>query len=270
MGKKDPDDMTFLAHLDAFRKHLIRSVVAVLFFSVLAFIFKGFVFDEIIFAPRESSFFTNRAFCKLAEIFDISSLCINQKPIALLNVDLGGLFNMHILVSIVTGFILAFPYIIYEFWKFIKPALQTNEKKHSAGVIIYTSILFIMGVLFGYYLIVPLTLEFLGNYQLSDQILNQINIKSYISSVTTVCLSTGLIFEFPIIVYFLSKIGILTPTFLKKYRRHSIVVIFIIAAIITPPDIMSQIMVALPIIFLYEISIKISANVIKRKTRKQL
>lgn len=257
--------MTFLEHLDAFRKHLVRSVIAILVLSIVAFVFKDILFNEIIFAPRDKTFFTNRVFCRLADILSIQPLCINQKPISLLNVDLAGQFSVHIMVSIVAGIIMAFPYLIFELWRFAKPALKPKERRYSNGMVFYVSLLFTLGVVFGYFLIVPLTLEFLGTYQISEQVVNQINIKSYISSVTTVCLATGLVFELPILVYFLSKIGMLTPEFLRKYRRHSIVVIFILSGVITPPDILSQVLVAFPILFLYEISIKISKRVNRKK-----
>lgn len=262
---KDSNNMTFFEHLEAFRKHLIRSAVVVLFFAILAFIFKDIIFDKIIFAPRESSFFTNRVFCFFSEKFGIEALCINKTPINLLNIELGGQFSMHITVSIFAGIILAFPFIVFEFWKFLSPALKQNEKKYSFKLVFFTSLLFVFGILFGYYLIIPLTLEFFGSYQISSQIINNINVTSYVSSLTMICLSAGIVFELPILIYFLSKIGIVSPSFLRKYRKHSIVVIFVISAIITPPDIFSQVLVSLPLILLYEISIVISRIVYSRK-----
>jgi len=259
--------MTFFEHLEAFRKHLIRSALAVLVFAILAFIYKDIIFDEIIFAPRESSFLTNRLFCLFAEKYNLPDLCINKNPISLLNIDLGGQFTIHITVSIFAGVILAFPFIVFEFWKFIRPALKPSEQKYSFKMVFFTSFLFVLGVMFGYYLIIPLSLEFFGNYEVSSQIANNINVNSYISSLTTISLSSGILFELPIFIYFLSKIGIVTAEFLKKYRRHAIVIIFILAAIITPPDIFSQTMVALPLLILYEVSIVISKVVWKNKNK---
>jgi sec-independent protein translocase protein TatC len=262
---KDSNNMTFFEHLEAFRTHLFRSAVAVTFFGIIAFIFKDFIFDKIIFAPRESSFFTNKVFYYFSQKYNLPELCINKTPIKLINLDLGGQFSMHITVSIFAGIILAFPFIIFEFWKFIRPALKPSERKYSVKLVFFTSILFLFGVLFGYYLIIPLSLDFFGTYEVSSQIENTFNVSTYISTLTMISLSSGIIFELPIIMYFLSKIGMVTPDFLRKYRRHSIVIIFIVAAIITPPDIFSQIMVSIPLIFLYEFSIVISKSVWKRK-----
>ena len=173
---------------------------------------------------------------------------------------MSGQFSTHIVSSLVAGFILAFPYVFWEMWQFIKPALHQGEQKHTRGVVFYTSFLFMLGVLFGYYMVAPLSVQFLGNYQVSAQVANQINLNSFISTVTTVCLANGIIFQLPIVVYFFSKLGIVTPNFLRTYRKHALVVVLIISAIITPPDITSQVMVSFPLLILYEISIKISAR----------
>jgi sec-independent protein translocase protein TatC len=174
---------------------------------------------------------------------------------------MAGQFSTHIMVSIVAGFIVAFPYVFWEIWRFIKPALHSNEKKHARGAVFFSSLLFLTGVLFGYFVIVPLSVHFLGNYSVSEQVLNQINLGSYISTVTSVVLAAGIIFELPVIIFFLSKAGLVTPSFLRKYRKHAIVLILILAAIITPPDVFSQILVSLPLILLYEIGILISKRI---------
>ncbi|OFX23481.1 MAG: twin arginine-targeting protein translocase TatC [Bacteroidetes bacterium GWA2_31_9] len=268
MAKEAGKDLTFLEHLDIFRKHLMRSAFAIVFFAVIAFIFKEFIFDNIIFAPREPWFPTNRFFCYLGKLLDMNSMCINQTKFTLMNVELGGQFSTHLMVSIISGVIISFPFILWQFWLFIKPALKENEIRYSRGVIYFASVLFFMGVLFGYYLIIPLTIEFFGSYYISGEVINQINISSFISSVTTVSLWSGIVFELPIVVYFLSKIGLITPSFLKKYRKHAIVVLFIIAAVITPPDVFSQLLVVGPLILLYEFSIIISKRVMKNKALK--
>jgi sec-independent protein translocase protein TatC len=174
---------------------------------------------------------------------------------------MAGQFSTHIMVSLIAGLIVAFPYIFWEIWSFIKPALHSNEKGHARGAVFFSSMLFLIGVLFGYYVIVPLSVHFLGGYSVSNQVVNQINLSSYISTFSSVVLASGVIFELPVIIYFLSKVGLITPVFLKKYRKHAIVVILIIAAVITPPDVFSQILVSLPLIMLYEISIIISRKV---------
>lgn len=263
--KEEGKDLTFLEHLDVFRKHLMRSALAIVLGAVLSFIFKKFIFDNVIFAPREPWFPTNRFFCYLGRVLDIDSMCINQTKFTLMNVELGGQFSTHLMVSIITGVIVAFPFILWQFWLFIKPALKENEIRYSRGVIFIASILFFLGVLFGYYLIIPLTIEFFGSYFISGEVINQINISSFISSVTTVSLWSGIVFELPILVYFFTKIGLITPAFLKKYRKHAIVGLFIIAAIITPPDVFSQLLVVGPLILLYEFSIMISKRVIRKK-----
>ncbi|WP_372753798.1 twin-arginine translocase subunit TatC [Labilibaculum sp.] len=257
--------MSFLEHLEELRWHLMRSVIAVMIFAIAAFIFYDFIFNVLILAPKNPDFFTNRMFFKLSEFTGVESLKINTQPFQIININMAGQFATHISVSLVIGVIASFPYIFYEFWSFLKPALYDNEKKHARGSIFYTSFLFGLGVLFGYYIITPLSVHFLGSYHISDQILNQINLTSYISSITSIVLAGGVIFELPVLIFFLSKIGLVSPEFLKKYRKHSVVLILILSAIITPPDIFSQILVCLPLMLLYEIGIRISKKVQKNQ-----
>ena len=259
--KNNQSEMGFLDHLEVLRWHLIRSFVAIILLAIVAFVFSDFVFNTVILAPKTPEFFTNYMLCKFGNYIDVKTLCINSKPFQIINIKMAGQFSTHIMVSLVAGFIVAFPYVFWEIWSFIRPALHTSEKRHAGGAVFFSSLLFILGVLFGYYIIVPLSVHFLGGYNVSDQVLNQINLGSYISTVTTVVLAAGIIFELPIIIYFLSKAGLVTPQFLKKYRRHSLVVILILSAIITPPDIFSQVLVALPLLILYEIGISISKKI---------
>lgn len=267
MSKKN--DMNFLGHLEELRWHIIRSIIAILIFAIAAFIFKEFIFDKVILAPRTPNFPTNKLLKKIADYLNTPALAINQEPLDLINIKMAGQFAMHITVSIVTGIILAFPYIFNEFWRFIKPALYRSERKYARGSIFYTSFLFAVGILFGYYIISPLSVNFLGTYHTSEQVDNQINLGSYISLVTSVVLSSGIVFELPVLIYFLSKIGLVDATFLKKYRRHSIVLILILSAIITPPDAFSLILVCLPLILLYEVGIIISSKVVKNKLKEE-
>jgi len=264
MSKKS-DSMSFLEHLDVLRGHLIRSALSIFVFAIVAFFLKDFIFNTILLAPKNSDFLTNKLFCALGRLMNTERLCINTKPLEIINIELAGQFRTHLMISFISGLILAFPYILYEFWKFIEPALKPNEKHYSNGMVFYSSLLFLSGVAFGYFLIVPLTINFLGGYEISYQVENQINVRSYISTVTTLGLSTGIVFELPIIIYFLSKVGIVTPEILKKYRKHSLVVFVLLAGIITPPDVISQILVALPMYVLFEISILISARVTKKR-----
>ena len=258
----EPQEQSFLDHLEILRWHLIRSAIAVTVCMVFAFIHPRVLFDKIIFAAKDPDFPTYKALCWISEILDLGDVfCIMEMPFTLMNINMSGQFSTHIISSLVAGFIVAFPYVFWEVWRFIRPALHQGEQKHARGVVFYTSFLFILGVLFGYYMVAPLSVQFLGNYQVSAQVANQINLNSFISTVTTVCLANGIIFQLPVVVYFLSKLGIITPDFLRTYRKHALVLVLIISAIITPPDIMSQIMVSFPLLILYEISIKISERI---------
>ncbi|MDX9904238.1 MAG: twin-arginine translocase subunit TatC [Bacteroidales bacterium] len=264
-NKKPEGEMTFLQHLEELRWHIIKSLGAIVAGAVVAFIFKDFLFDRVILAPNNPGFITNRLLCRLADAVNAPVLCINQDPVDLINIKLSGQFTTHLNISIVAGLIMAFPYIFWEFWSFFKPALYEKERKYARGAVSMASLLFLTGILFGYFIITPLSINFLGSYRVSDLVDNQINITSYIGSVTSVALSAGIIFELPIVVFFLARIGVVTPEFMRKYRRHSIVVVLILAAVITPPDVFSLILVVIPLILLYEVSIFIAARVIRKR-----
>jgi sec-independent protein translocase protein TatC len=270
MARKVSGEMSFLQHLEELRWHLIRSFSAIIILAVVAFIYKDIIFDGILIAPKSPNFWTNRMFAHFAEIMHSPSLRINDKPFELISIAMSGQFSTHIWISVMSGLILAFPYIIYEFWKFISPALYEKERRYAKYAVFAISALFFLGVLFGYYLIVPLSIHFLGSYQISESVKNTINLTSYFSTIASVTLASGLIFELPVIVFFLSKIGLVSPKFLRTYRRHAIIVILIVAAIITPPDIFSQILVTIPLIILYEVSILISAAIYRQKEKESL
>jgi len=262
--KTPKEEMSFLEHLEELRWHIIRAFLAIVIFSVIAFIEKDIIFDEIIFSPKRPDFWTNRMFGLLADFLGMDSVRINTKEFQLISINMSGQFMTHFWTSVIVGLIIASPYVIYEIWRFVKPALYEKERKYSTGAVFYMSVLFILGVLFGYYLIVPLSVHFLGSYSISASVDNQINILSYINTVTSITLASGIIFELPVVVYVLSKVGILSPDMMTKYRRHAYVVLLIISAIITPPDVFSQIMVCIPLVFLYEIGIIISKRVSKK------
>ncbi len=268
--KDQKEGMSFWSHLEELRGHLIRSAVAVFLLAIGAFIAKDIIFDYVILAPKEPYFITNRAFCYLAEMLSVPALCINQKPVQIINIELAGQFKTHIIVSLIVGIIVAFPFILWEFWKFIKPALHPREKANSRGAVFVTSFLFIAGVCFSYFLIAPLTINFLGSYQVSTMVANQIALRSYITTVTMVTFATGLVFELPVIVYFLSRVGLLTPEFMKKNRKTAFILIIALSAIITPPDIFSQVLVGIPLYVLYEISIGISKRVKKQREEDEI
>jgi sec-independent protein translocase protein TatC len=268
MAEESTKEMTFLDHLEALRWHLVRSIFAIVVISIAAFIFKDIIFDTIILAPKTPEFFTNRVLCEFGQAVNVQTLCINSKPFEIININMAGQFSTHIMISLIVGLILAFPYLIFELWRFISPALYPKEKSHARGAVFFISLLFILGVLFGYYVIIPLSVHFLGNYSVSAQVTNQINLNSYISTVSSITLATGVIFELPVLIYFLTKIGLVTPEFLKKYRRHALVIVLALSAIITPPDVFSQILVAFPLMFLYEIGIIISRRILKKEKLK--
>lgn len=263
MGTEEHKEMTFIDHLEELRWHIIRSIAAVIIFAIAAFSYRHFIFDTIILAPKNPDFWTNDLLARISDFLNTPSLKINSAPLQLINIDLSGQFTTHITVSIITGIIVAFPYIIFEIWRFVKPALHDNERQHTRGGITVSTLLFFIGVAFGYYLIVPLSVHFLGSYNVSQQVLNQINLRSYIGTVTNITLATGITFELPIVIYFLSKIGVTTPEMLKKYRKHAFVATLVLSAIITPPDIFSQVLVCLPLVALYEVGIIISRIVTK-------
>jgi sec-independent protein translocase protein TatC len=262
---KQGAEMSFLQHLEVLRWHIVRSAIAIGVISVIIFFYNDILFDRIIIAPKRPDFWTYRMFCELSHKLNMGdALCIGQIPFDLINTQLSGQFTMHMWISFVAGIVVASPYVLWELWSFIKPALKATEKKYATGSVLYATLLFMTGVLFGYYIIVPLSVNFLGTYQVSNDIKNMIEMDSYISTVTTITLASGIVFELPIVVYILTKIGVVTPDFLRRYRKHAVVIILIAAAVITPsPDITSQMLVAFPLYLLYEISIFVSVYVIR-------
>jgi sec-independent protein translocase protein TatC len=256
--------MSFLEHLEVLRWHLVRSAIAVVVGATVAFVNKAFIFDTVIFGPRHSDFPTYRFLCALSDKLHLD-LCIRDFSFNIISVAMAGQFTMHMWVAFIAGLVIAFPYIAWEIWRFIRPALTSREKKYSRGAVFFMSLLFFIGVLFGYYLIAPMSINFLGSYSVSPQVTNQININSYISTITFLTFATGIVFELPVVVYFLSRVGIVTPKFMRAYRKHAMVVILIVAAVITPsPDVTSQLLVAFPLFILYEISIFVSAYVVRK------
>ncbi len=259
--------MSFWDHLESLRWHFIRSIIVIIALAILAIIFNEFIFTNVILAPKNSDFVTNKLLCWLGNKINIEYFCNHNLGMKIINTEMAGQLTISIWVALIAGLVLAVPYVLYEFWRFIRPALNEKERRYSRGFVFVTSSLFLSGVLFSYFLIVPLAINFLGGYKVSYAVENYITLDSYISTVTTLSFATGLVFEFPVLVYFLTKIGIITPKFLIKQRRYIIVIILIIAAIITPPDVFSQIMVSIPLYGLFELSIYISKKVYK--TRKQ-
>ena len=269
MNKTPPkDEMSFLDHLEELRWHLIRSVLAIVIIATVAFVFKDFIFDVLLFGPKNKDFITYRWFCSISQTLGQgNSFCIEELPFRIQSRTMAGQFSAHLWTSVLAGFIISFPYIIYEFWKFISPGLYEKERKNARGFIFIASILFFLGVLFGYYIVTPLSINFLGNYSVSSEIFNDFDLSSYIGLLRASVLASGIIFELPIIIYFLTRIGIVTPEFLRKNRKISLVVVLSLSAIITPPDVVSQIIVSIPILILYEVSILISKIVTKNQNK---
>ncbi len=262
-------EMSFLEHLEALRWHLVRSAIVVFSLAILAFVYNDILFDKIIFAPRHADFWTYVQMCRLSDFLGLGdALCIKSLNFDLINTQLSGQFTMHMWIACVAGLILGFPYVIWELWRFVKPGLKETERKYTSGLVFFISTLFAIGVAFGYYIIAPLSINFLGNYQMSSDVKNMIEMDSFISTITTITLASGLVFELPIVVYFLTKIGLMSPQFMRKFRKHAVIVILIVAAVITPsPDVTSQLLVAFPLYLLYEISIFVSMYVLKKGTK---
>lgn len=271
----NPNAMSFWGHIDALRGHLFRSALVVVIVATVLFFYPEFLFDTIIFGPLKSDFLTYRAFCHLGHwlqnqgiLKDANDLCFGHYDFKLQSLGLSDQFTSQMWIAIIGGLIIGAPYVLWEVWRFIRPALKEKERKASTGFIISATFLFLLGICFSYYVIVPLMVNFLGNYQVSTMVVNNFTMDSYISTVTTLTLSAGIVFELPILVFFLTKFGLMTPQFMRKYRKHAIVVILIVAGVITPsPDITSQLLVAFPLYILYEASIFVSYFVIKKKER---
>lgn len=269
-------EMSFWGHIDALRGHLFRSSLVVIIIAIIVFFYPEILFDKIIFGPLRSDFLTYRAFCKLGHwlqsnnLFkDGDQLCFGHYTFKLQSLGLSDQFTSQMWIAIIAGLIIGLPYVLWEVWRFIKPALKEKEKKASTSFIFSATALFLTGVLFAYYIIVPLMVNFLGNYKVSEMVENNFTMDSYIDTITTLTVATGIVFELPIIVFFLTKFGIMTPQFMRKYRKHAIVVILIVAGVITPsPDVTSQLLVAFPLYFLYEASIFVSMFEMKRKAKE--
>lgn len=262
-------DMPFLDHVEVLRWHIVRSLVAVAVGAAVVFMNKSFIFDTLIFGPATRDFITYRALCWVSDRIALGkALCIDAFHFNFINIELAAQFVVHLKTSVVLGFIAAFPYIFWEFWRFVKPALHEHESRYARGIVFFSSLLFFSGVLFGYFILIPVMLNFLGNYQVSAQVQNNFALTNYIGFLGMFVLVSGGIFELPMLVYFLSKLGLLTPALMRSYRKHAVIVILFASAVITPsPDIGSQILVFIPVYCLYEISIFISARIERSRLR---
>lgn len=270
-GKTIEAEMSFFDHLAALRIHLIRASIAVVVFTSICFFYYDFLFDTIIMGPHKPTFWTYRKMCEIGEYFNMGpGFCITNIPGKIINTEMAGQFTLQINSALMTGVILGFPYLLWEIWLFVKPALKDNERKSASGFVFYASLLFVVGLLFGYFIVAPLSVNFLSNYSISPDIENTITIDSYFSSVATLTLCTGAIFELPIVIYILSRLGIMTPKFMREKRRYAVIIILVIAAIVTPtPDIPTMLTVSFPLFLLYEVSIAVSGRVQKKKMKAE-
>lgn len=262
--KTSDDEMSFFEHLEVFRFTIIRSVMAVMIFAVAAFLFKDFIFNTIILGPQKPDFFTNMLMCKLGNMIGSEAICINSVPLKIINIELAGQFKAHLVISFMAGIVVGMPFVLREIWAFVKPALGKKERKGYHFSLFLSSVLFFIGVLFGYYVLSPITIDFLSTYRLDAAIQNQIRLGSYIRTLSMLCLATGIAFEMPLIILFLTINRVISARLLVKYRKHVIIFFFIISAIITPPDVLSQFLVAIPLYLLYEICIRIAKRIERR------
>ena len=259
-------EMSFFDHLEELRWHILRSAVAILVLGIIAFVTPNVVFQKVILAPKYDTFVTYKVLCNLSHSLNMGeTLCISPKPFDFVNKEFGELFFMHIKISFIVGFICAFPYFFWEVWRFIRPGLYESERKATKFAVGVCSLLFFLGVMFGYFVISPFAITFLANYDLPGAGSFQPTLSSYLDYMVMLTLPVGLVFELPVIVYVLARLGLVTAAFMKSYRRHAIIVIIVIASVITPPDVASQILVSLPLLLLYQISIGIARRVEKKE-----
>ncbi|MFY8024763.1 MAG: twin-arginine translocase subunit TatC [Sediminibacterium sp.] len=264
----EKEEMSFIDHLEELRGHIIRSVVSILVMALVIFIYRNWIFDNIIVGPINKDFVSYKALCDFSHWLGIGeALCMPPVEVTMQSTTFGGQFLSTISMAIVGGIILAFPYIFWEFWRFVKPALKEKEIKNTRFIIFWVSFFFFCGAAFGYFLLGPFTFNFLAGFQLGTEnmIVTRPTFSDYLDNLTNIILGCGLAFELPVLAYILTQIGIITPSFLRATRKYAVVIILIVAAFITPsPDWMSQLIVFIPLFLLYELSILVSARVFKK------
>jgi len=268
-GENPTAEMGFLDHIEALRWHIIRSIVVVVVAAILVFLKVEWVFDHIILGPARNDFISYRWLCQIGKLLHIDSFCMGEIKMEFQNTAVTGQFMMSMSVSLMLGFIVSIPYILWELWRFIKPALKHTEIAQARGIVFWCSLLFFIGVLFAYYLLAPYTINFFGGYQLSSRFKNIITIENYYETISNLLLGIGIVFQLPVIVFFLSRIGLLTPAFLKDKRRYAVLILFVLAEIITPPDLVSCLLVFFPRYALFEISVFISGRAARRRLANQ-
>ena len=245
-------NMSFLQHLEELRWRLVRCAIVIVLLAIVIWYFQEEIMVNLFLSMKDKDFVTFRLLCQYIGV------CVEEIPVKMQSMTVSGQFTYALMMSFLGGLVISFPYVFYQIWSFIKPGLKQREKKMVNGLVFYVSLLFFLGILFGYFLVAPLSVQFFGSYQISNQIENNFTIGSYMSTIFSTVFYSGLFFLLPVVSYLLTKIGLINVSFLIKYRKHAIVAILILAAIITPPDIASQIIVSIPIIILYEIGILVS------------
>ncbi|HRO75736.1 MAG TPA: twin-arginine translocase subunit TatC [Crocinitomicaceae bacterium] len=255
-------EMNFFDHLEELRKRIVWSAIAVVSMAVVIFIYQEWIMDNIFLNLKNPDFITYRLFCQYLGV------CVTEIPVEMHSNNMGGQFGYSMMMSFVGAAIVVAPFIFYQLWAFVKPGLKKNEIQVFKGIVFYISLLFFIGIAFGYFVVAPLTVQFFGSYQISKQIVNFFTISSYMSTIISTVFYSGLFFLLPVVLYVASKLGIITAAFLKKYRRHAIMVVLILAAVITPPDVISQIIVSIPILLLYEIGVLVVVRTEKDQLKK--
>jgi len=256
--------MTFLSHLEELRWRLVKAVISILIFAIIIWIYQEWIMENLFLSMNKKTFITFQLMC------DYTKICITEIPVKMQSMSMGGQFSYSLMMSFMGGLVLSFPYIFYQFWGFVRPGLKLNEINATKGIVFFVSLLFFSGIIFGYFIVAPLSVQFFGSYQISKEIENNFTISSYMGTVFSTIFYSGLLFLLPMVSYLLTRIGLITPVFLRKYRKHSIVVVLILAAIITPPDVVSQIIVSIPIVILYEVGIMVSARAAKKIERESM
>ena len=260
------EEMSFIEHLDVLRGHLFKSALAVAIGAIVMAIYNKFIVQRILMGPTHGDFVTYNFLCRLSQKWGLGDkLCMQAIHVKMQSNTVAGQFNVYFNIILIGGFILAFPYVFWQFWKFTKPALKPKELKNTRGVIFYVSLLFFLGVFFGYFIIAPYTINFFGNFSIDDKIENIWTIGSYFGTIVPLILGAGLAFQLPLVMYFLAKVGVVSAAYLRRVRKYAILIIVIVASIITPPDMLSTIVASVPLIILYEISILLCAKVEKKK-----
>lgn len=260
---EEEKEMSFLDHLEELRWTIIKSLIAIIICAIVVYMNKEWVFDNIIFGPKRENFLTYRFFCSWSDV-----TCIQPTDFKVIPREMGEQFFTSLLVSFWLGLVVAFPYVFYQIWSFVKPGLYNNEQKNARGTVFICSLLFSLGVIFGYYIIAPFAVNFLAGFSLGTEVDNTTSLKSYVNYMVMFCVPTGILFELPVVVHFLSSIGLITADFMRQYRKHAIVVILILAAVITPPDVVTQILIGIPVVALYELSIFIAARADKKREKE--